>query len=70
MTWGTDDMGRGLFLCITAALSADVPSVDAQPYRPTFKKSFEWKKFCRKKTKRQKQQRKAKKSQEEKKRTT
>ena len=36
-------MGRGLFPCVTAALSADVPSVDARPYRPTFKKSLEGK---------------------------
>ena len=39
-------MGRGLFPCVTAALSADVPSVDARPYRPTFEKSLKGERFC------------------------
>ncbi|KIK03452.1 hypothetical protein K443DRAFT_95120, partial [Laccaria amethystina LaAM-08-1] len=49
MTWGTDDMGRGLFPYVTAALSVDVPSVDARPYHPTFKKSFKRKRICSRK---------------------
>jgi len=37
---GTYNVGRGLFACATAALSVDVPSVDAQPYHLAFGKNF------------------------------
>jgi len=37
---GTYNVGRGLFACMTATLSADVLSVDAQPYRLAFGKNF------------------------------
>ena len=36
ITRGTYNVGRGLFACATAALSADIPSVDALPYRLAF----------------------------------
>lgn len=37
MTRGTYDIGRGQFTCATAALSADIPIVDALPYRLVFR---------------------------------
>ena len=37
---GTYNVGRGLFACATAALSADIPSIDAQPYLLAFGKNF------------------------------
>ena len=37
MTQGTYDVGRGQFTCVTAALSADIPIVDALPYRLVFR---------------------------------
>ena len=39
ITRGTYNVGRGLFACATAALSADIPSVDALPYRLAFRTS-------------------------------
>ena len=36
ITRGTYNVGRCLFACATAALSADIPSVDALPYRLAF----------------------------------
>ena len=33
MTQGTYNVRNCLFACVTATLSADIPSVDAQPYR-------------------------------------
>jgi len=32
MTWGMYNAGRGLFVHVTATLSADIPSIDAQLY--------------------------------------
>jgi len=40
MTRGTYDAWRGLFTCATAAFSADIPSVDALPYRLVLRLSF------------------------------
>ncbi|KIJ94196.1 hypothetical protein K443DRAFT_110817 [Laccaria amethystina LaAM-08-1] len=39
ITRGTYNVGRSLFACATAALSADIPSVDALPYRLVFRAS-------------------------------
>ena len=36
MTWGMYKAGRGLFTHVTVALSADIPDIDARPYRPIF----------------------------------
>ena len=40
MTRGTYDTRRSLLTCVTATFSADIPCVDAQPYRLVVKKSF------------------------------
>jgi len=40
MTQGTYNAGRGLFVYMTAALSADIPSVGAQPYHLVLRKGF------------------------------
>ena len=37
MTQGTYNVGRGQFMCATAALSADILIVDALPYRLVFR---------------------------------
>ena len=37
MTRGMYDLRRGQFTCATAALSADIPIVDALPYRLVFR---------------------------------
>ena len=47
ITRGTYNVGRCLFACATAALSADIPSVDAQPYRLAFGTSVGSVDFCR-----------------------
>jgi len=36
ITWGKYNVRRCLFACMTAALSADILSVDAQPYHLAF----------------------------------
>ena len=43
----TYNVRRCLFVCATAALSADIPSVDAQPYRLAFGTSIGSADFCR-----------------------
>jgi len=40
MTWGMYNSARGLFAYATAALSADIPSVDARPYHLVLGKGF------------------------------
>ena len=46
ITRGTYNVGRCLFACATAALSADILSVDAQPYRLAFGTSVGSADFC------------------------
>ena len=36
ITWGTYNVGNCLFVCITATLSVDILSIDAQPYHLAF----------------------------------
>ncbi|KIJ97427.1 hypothetical protein K443DRAFT_105711, partial [Laccaria amethystina LaAM-08-1] len=48
MTRGTYNAGRGLFLCMAADLSVDIPSIDAQPYHLAVRKCVERGKFCHK----------------------
>ncbi|KIJ89922.1 hypothetical protein K443DRAFT_116757, partial [Laccaria amethystina LaAM-08-1] len=46
ITRGTYDEGRGLLTCVTAALSADIPCIDALPYRPAVQSSSEKVRIC------------------------
>ena len=47
ITQGMYNVGRCLFACATAALSVEIPSVDAQPYRLAFGTSVGSVDFCR-----------------------